>query len=69
MANTGKAGVHLSKNVLKSEDKSSTEDTQGDLTKTVDIVTHTWALVNQNALQHGIVFYKRLGYSCAIKSL
>ena len=55
MASTGKAGV-LPKVDLKSENHTATED---DLGKTVRIVVQTWALVNQNALKHGIVFYKR----------
>ena len=37
----------------------TTEDTKDDMKKTVDIVVQTWALVNQNALKHGIIFYKR----------
>ncbi|CAB3983957.1 hemin receptor [Paramuricea clavata] len=59
MASTGKPDI-LSTNVFHSEKQGVTEDKPDDLQKTVDIVVQTWKLVNQDALKHGTVFYKRL---------
>jgi hypothetical protein len=60
MASTGKPDI-LSTNVFQSEKQGVTEEKPDDLQKTVDIVVQTWKLVNQDALKHGKVFYKRLG--------
>ena len=59
MASKNETNILSAQNVFNNEKQDLKEEAQDDLGKAVDIVMQTWALVNKNALKHGIVFYKR----------